>query len=140
MKGSVRMSEELLNKIFEKLVSIEAEAQSFRGEVKKEFEAVNKEFETVKKEFEAVNKEFETVKKEFEAVNKEFETVKKEFKAVNKEFETVNKKLGSIQEQVVKNSESITIMINGQNKGEHQFLAFNKRLHTVETEIERLNK
>jgi DNA-binding protein H-NS len=66
------MSDELLNKIFEKLASIEAEAQSFRGEVKKEFEAVNK-------------------------------------------------KLGSIQEQVVKNSEAITIMINGQSKGEHQF-------------------
>ncbi len=44
------MSGELLNKIFEKLVSIETEAQSFRGEVKKEFEAVNKKLGSIQEQ------------------------------------------------------------------------------------------
>ncbi|MDB5052705.1 MAG: hypothetical protein JWM44_755 [Bacilli bacterium] len=50
-----------------------------------------------------------------------------EIKEVKSSINRIEKKLDSKNEQVVKNSEAINIMINGQNKGEHQFQAFNNR-------------
>jgi len=65
-----------------------------------------------------MEKKLDLIIGELQNLNKKVDRIETEAKSFRSEM---NKKIGSIQEQVVKNSEAINVIIHGNNNNEHQF-------------------
>ena len=77
---------ETVDKVAERLASLEVTVAKGFHETSQHFEGVSSEFKSVSSEFKSVGSEFKSVHSEFKSVHSEFKSVHSEFKSVDQRF------------------------------------------------------
>lgn len=95
------MSEELLRSIVDKLDDLGKNLVEFKNESYKKFDLIDQKFV-------AIDQRFDQVDKKIVAIDQRFDQV-------DQKFERVDQKLNVITDQVVKNSEQLTLLAENQN-------------------------
>jgi DNA repair exonuclease SbcCD ATPase subunit len=109
------MSEELLRSIVDKLDDLGKNLVEFKNESYKKFDLIDQKFVAIDQRFDQVDKKIVAIDQRFDQVDKKIVAIDQRFDQVDQKFERVDQKLNAITDQVVKNSEQLTLLAENQN-------------------------